>query len=183
MNKQSMIAAFLMLLAVFIVPAQAGIYDFGGGVRIPAGSCTSYKNTPKAELLSSSGGVAVYNMDGKIDVSIVCQLPVPEKALVRQFVLTGNVTKGTIYAELGAVRWNAPRQYVRYGSLEMSPSTGYEVPDMKQKKVVQNLPTSGNGVLKIDRVNSYFIEARFYAKEAVNIEEALEAFYFEVYWD
>jgi len=37
------------------------IYDFKHGVRIPAGSCSTYSNTPKAELISASGGLDVFN--------------------------------------------------------------------------------------------------------------------------
>lgn len=172
-------------LVAFLLPgvARADIYSFRGGVRIPAGSCVTYSNTPKAQFVSGAGGLAVYNMDGRIDVTCVCQLPVPERARIRQFVLTGNVSKGEIRAQLGGVRWNVPRQSLVFATANMLPGTPYEVPQMKQKKVVQNLPDSGAGSLKIDRIQTYFIEARFTSNAAVNIEEALEIFYFEIYWD
>jgi len=160
-----------------------GIYDFQHGVRIPAGSCPTYSNTPKAEIISSSGDLAVFNFNGKIDVNCVCQLPLPEKALVRQFVIVGNVEKGQIIAELGGVKWDAPRQHSRYSSLTMLPSTPYEIPAMKQKKLVANLPTTGPKSLVTDRIVSYFIGARFYSEEAISIEQALQLFYFEIYWD
>lgn len=120
-----------------------GIYDFGHGVRIPAGSCAIYSNTPKVQTISQCGGLAVFSFAGPIDVQCVCQLPLPEKALVRQFVMTGNALKGEIRAQLGGVMWNAPRQHTQYSSLIMSPSTPYEVPQMRQKKVVMNMPTTG----------------------------------------
>lgn len=160
-----------------------GIYDFKHGVRIPAGGCATYSNTAKAQMASQSGGLAIFNFDGPIDVECVCQLPLPEKALVRQFVMVGNVENGQIRAELGGVKWNVPRQHILYSSLSMLPSTPYEVPQMKQKKVVANLPVSGPSALVTDRVQSYFIQARFTSGQAVNLEQALELFYFEIYWD
>lgn len=159
------------------------IYDFKHGVRIPAGSCSTYSNTPKAELISASGGLDVFNYDGPVDVSCICQLPVPEKAIIRQFVMVGNVEKGEIYAEIGGVRWNAPRQHLSYAAIKMLPSTPYEIPLMKQKKVVLNLPVSGNNSLTTDRIQCYFIQARFHSNSAISIEQALSLFYFEVYWD
>ncbi|MDH4230765.1 MAG: hypothetical protein OEW04_01900 [Nitrospirota bacterium] len=183
MQRRSVVIILSFLFAFFSPAAQAGIYDFKGGVRIPAGSCATYSNTPRAEFVSSSGGLSVYNMDGRIDVSCVCQLPVPEKARIRQFVMVGNVSKGRISAQLGGVSWNVPRQHSQYASVSMEPATPYEVPQMKQKKVVQNLPVSGNKSLRTDRIQTYFIEARLTSGAAVNIEDALEIFYFEVYWD
>lgn len=132
-----LVVAFVSILALVFLFADitySGIYDFKGGVRIPTGSCTIYSNTPKAQFVSSSGGIAVYNYDGSIDVTCVCQLPVPENARIRQFVIVGNVTKGKIIAELGGLRWNAPRQHLQYASAMMNPNTPYEVPQMKQKK-------------------------------------------------
>ncbi|MFZ3168353.1 MAG: hypothetical protein WA130_12110 [Candidatus Methanoperedens sp.] len=160
-----------------------GIYDFKHGVRIPAGSSATYSNTSKAQIISSSGGLAVFNYDGRIDVQCVCQLPVPEKAQIRQFVMVGNVDIGEIYAELGGVRWNVPRQHILYASVRMLPTTPYEVAEMRQKKMVVNLPVSGNGSLSTDRILCYFIQASFRSDSAVSIEQALEVFYFEIYWD
>jgi hypothetical protein len=159
------------------------IYDFKHGIRIPAGSCAAYSNTPKAQMISQSGGLSVFNFDGPIDVECVCQLPLPEKALVRQFVMVGNVEKGQIQAELGGVRWNVPRQHILYSSLNIMPTTPYEVLEMKQKKAVANLPVSGPSSLVTDRIQSYFIQARFTSNQAVSLEQALEIFYFEIYWD
>lgn len=34
-----------------------------------------------------------------------------------------------------------------------------------------------------DRIQCYFIEAQFRSGAPVSLEEALELFYFEVYWD
>jgi hypothetical protein len=183
MQKMLVFAAYSLMFVFGSPLTQAGINDFKGGIRIPAGSCVTYSNTPKAEVISSSGGLAVYNMNGQLDVSCVCQVPVPEKVLIRQFVMVGNVNKGSISAELGAVRWNAPRQHLAYASVNMSPKTTYELPAMKQKKVVLNLPISGKKSLRTDRVQTYFIEARFNSKAATSIEDALEVFYFELYWD
>ena len=160
-----------------------GIYEFNKGIRIPAGSCSTYSNTPKAQMISQSGGLSIFNYDGPIEVQCVSQLPLPEKALVRQFVIVGNVEKGQILAELGGVMWNVPRQHRLYSSLNMQPATPYEVPDSKQKKVVENLPTTGPKSMVTDRAQSYFIQARFISLEPVSLEEALELFYFEVYWD
>jgi hypothetical protein len=169
-----------VLMAANVSPQ---IHNFKGGVRIPAGSCATYSNTPRAEKFSSSGGLVIYNFDGRIDVTCVCQLPVPETAKIRQFVSVGNVSKGEIIARLGAVLWNVPRQASMYASVRLNPGTPYEIPEMKQMKAVQNLPVSGPQSLTIDRAQTYFIEAQFRSDSAVSIEEALELFYFEVYWD
>jgi hypothetical protein len=181
MSMTLLLAIFTFLLNVDV--GYAGIYDFRGGIRIPAGACVTYSNTPSAEYFSSSGGLSVSNRSGQINVSCVCQLPVPEKAHVRQFVMVGNVEKGLISAELGGVGWSTPRQHSRYASLTMQPSTPYEVPQNKQKKVVANLPVSGAGSLTTDRIQTYFIQANFISDSAINIEQALEVFYFEIYWD
>jgi hypothetical protein len=177
---------FVLLLNAILLPtnlARAGIYDFAGGVRIPAGSCATYSSTPQAEVVSSSGGVAAYKYSGRIDISFVCQVPVPEKASISQFVMVGNVVKGRIEASLGAVRWNAPRQHTTYASLHMVPTTPFEIPTMNQKKVVQNIPMSGTGSLKLDRAFTYFINVRLTSDSPVNFEEALEIFYLEIYWN
>jgi hypothetical protein len=182
--KKMLFFILCSLMFVFgIFSAQAGIYDFKGGVRIPAASCVTYSDVNKHGIVSSSGGFSVYNYSGSIDVSFVCQVPVPEKVLVRQFVMVGNVNKGLIRAELGAVRWNAPRQHLAYASVKMVPTTAYEIPAMKQKKVVHNLPVSGNKSLRTDRGQTYFIEVHCNSNTAVSIEDALEVFYFELYWD
>lgn len=169
------------LLAANVSPQ---VHSFRGGVRIPAGSCATYSNTPKAEMVSSSGGLVIYNFDGRIDVNCVCQLPVPEKARIRQFAIVGNVSKGVISAMLGGVREGAPRQSSAYASVSLKPRI--DIPVIRQRnqnRVVQNLPVSGPKSLTIDRAETYFIEARFKSDSAVSIEEALELFYFEVYWD
>jgi len=183
-NKLLPLLAAIFIAAWLAAPAgDAQVEQFGYGMRIPAGSCVSYSNTPKAQILSSSGGLLVFNPDGRIDVHCVCQLPVPEKARIRQVVMVGNVTKGELSAELGGVRWNAPRQHLRYATLKMTPNTTYEISEMKQKKVVANLPAAGRGSLTTDRLQTYFIQTRFTSDSALNIEEALELFYFEIYWD
>ncbi len=183
--KNALIRMLASTLVAFLLAgvARADIYSFRGGVRIPAGSCVTYSNTRGTQFVSGAGGLAVYNMDGRIDASCVCQVPVPERARIRQFVLTGNVSKGEIKAQLGGVRWNVPRQSLLFAAANMLPVTPYEVPEMKQKKVVRNLPVSGPGSVKIDRIQTYFIEARFISDAALTIEEALEIFYFEIYWD
>jgi hypothetical protein len=160
-----------------------GIHDFGGGVRIPAGSCAVHSNTPRAQIFSGSGGLTAYNPDGSIDVICVCQLPVPERALIRQFVVVGNLSTGQIDVELGGVSWNVPRQHSQYASLRMLPSTPFEIPDMQQRKVVQNLSTSDSDSLRTDRAVCYFIQARMHSDSPVSFEQSLEIFYFEVYWD
>ena len=74
--QKMLVLATCTLIFVFDSPlTQAGINDFKGGIRIPAGSCVTYSNTPKAEIISNSGGLAVYNMNGQLDVSCVCQVP------------------------------------------------------------------------------------------------------------
>jgi len=184
--KKILLPVFLSIFISLLLAAPTGdaqVEQFGYGIRIPAGSCVSYLNTPQAQLVSTSGGLLVFNPDGRIDVHCVCQLPVPEKAKIRQVVMVGNVSKGEISAELGGVRWNAPRQHLRYATLRMTPNTTYEIPEMKQKKVLANLPAAGRGSLTTDRLQTYFIQARFTATTALNIEEALELFYFEIYWD
>ena len=65
----------------------------------------------------------------------------------------------------------------------MLPSTPFEVPAMKQKKQVVNLPISGRGSLTVDRAQCYFIQAELFTDSAVSIEQDLEIFYFEIYWD
>jgi hypothetical protein len=49
--------------------------------------------------------------------------------------------------------------------------------------VVVNLPTTGPRTLVIDRSQTYVIEALLSAPGAISLEEALELFYFEIYWD
>jgi hypothetical protein len=51
------------------------IYDFKHGIRIPAGSCATYSNTRNAEMISQSGGLAVFNSDGPIDVNVSANCP------------------------------------------------------------------------------------------------------------
>src|SRR5262245_58030223 len=99
-------AAFLLAYNV----AQAGIYDFKGGVRVPAGSCLTYLDQPNSNVVSVNGGLRVSNSTGSVGARCVCQLPVPEKAKIRQFVMVGNVSKGEIFAYIGSVPWNQPRQ-------------------------------------------------------------------------
>jgi hypothetical protein len=65
----------------------------------------------------------------------------------------------------------------------MLPSTPFEIPDMQQKKVVENLPTSDPNSLTTDRAVCYFIQARMHSDSPVSVEQSLEIFYFEVYWD
>jgi hypothetical protein len=159
------------------------IHDFKGGVRIPAGSGPTYSTGSKPpDIVASAGGLAVFG-SSNIALQSVCSVPVPEKALVRQFVMVGNVVKGQIRASLGGVQWNVPRQTSAYAQLSMDPSTPYEVPNQKQKKVVVNLPTTGPRTLVIDRTQTYVIEALLSAPGAISLEEALELFYFEIYWD
>jgi hypothetical protein len=175
------VASFTILLGAAFA-TRARIYDFKGGVRIPAGSCATYPLSAKPDIVTSAGGLSVFG-SSSFQLQCVCSLPVPEKAQVRQFVMVGNVVKGTIQASLGGVRWNVPRQITAYASLTMGPTTPYEVPDQKQKKVVVNLPVTGAGSLLTDRIQTYVIETRFVGPAAVSLEEALEIFYFEVYWD
>ena len=159
------------------------ISDFRGGVRIPAASCATYPGGNKPlDTIVSAGGLAVFG-SSNIALQSICPVPVPEKALIRQFVIVGNVVKGLIRASLGGVLSNVPRQTTAYAELTMDASTPYDVPDQKQKKAVVNLPTTGPRRLVIDRSQTYVIEALFSAPAAVSLEEALELFYFEIYWD
>jgi hypothetical protein len=160
-----------------------GIYNFGHGVRIPAGSCATYTNTPRANIATLASSLVVYNTDGALEVNGICQLAVPEKALVRQFVMVGNVSKGRIDAEIGAVAWNIPRRYTQFAPLTILPTTPFEVAETQQKKVVANLPTTGAGSLIIDRINCYFIQVRCTSDVAISLEDDMEVFYFEIYWD
>ncbi|MDQ5870936.1 MAG: hypothetical protein M3547_01850 [Acidobacteriota bacterium] len=162
---------------------SGGIYDFRGGVRIPAGSCASYPESPGTTATSINGGLRVTNPSGRIRLRCVCALPIPEKAKVRQFVMVGNVRKGEIFAYIGAVHWNQPREVPFYANLSLLPSTPVEVPAVNQKKVVGNLPAAGSESLTIDRINAYFIEAEFKTNEAATGQDSPELFYFEVYWD
>jgi hypothetical protein len=184
MKKLNLLMLLALSMALLVTNVSSQISNFKGGVRIPAASCPTYPSNKTTEIIGSGGGgLSVFNMSGRIQVIAVCQLPVPEKALVRQFVIVGNVSKGTISAWLGGIMWNAPRQASQYASVSMNSNTPFEIPQMKQKKVVQNLPVSGLKSLRTDRSQTYFIEATFSSASALNIEEALELFYFEVYWD
>ncbi len=183
MNILIRISVSSLVAFLLSAEARADIYAFKGGIRIPAGSCASFPTTRGTQVVSTAGGLAVFNMGGPVAASLVCQVPVPEKARIRQFVLTGNVVKGAISAHLGGVRWNTPRQASALARVSMLPTTPYEVPDQKQKKVVQNVPLSGPGSFMIDRIQTYFIEAALNANTPLNIEDGLEIFYFEIYWD
>jgi hypothetical protein len=70
-----------------------------------------------------------------------------------------------------------------YATVTLRPETPFEIPEQKQKKIVQNLPSSGGRSVVTDRIQTYFIEARLTTSSAVSIEEGLEIFYFEIYWD
>jgi hypothetical protein len=160
-----------------------GINDYKHGVRIPAGSSATYSNTPNASIASIASSVVVYNDTGPLNVGGICQLPVPEGALIRQFVMVGHCSKGRVDAEIGSVAWNVPRQFTSYAPLAILPTTPYEVPQNRQKKVVYNLPTAAPAALVLNRVNCYFIQMRFTSNEPVSLDDDLEVFYFEVYWD
>jgi hypothetical protein len=185
-NLLKLVTIFFSLFFAFTLThrvALAGIYDVKGGVRVPAGSCVTYIDTLKTQVTSVNGALILSNTSGPVQAHCVCQLPVPEKAKIRQFVMVGNVTKGEIFAYIAAEAWNQPHQVPFFADISLLPTTPYEVPDEKQKKVARSLPVSGSESLTIDRANTYFIEAMFKTDSAISTKEALELFYFEVYWD
>lgn len=157
-----------------------GIYDFGHGVRIPAGSLSTYANTSRTIIANLGSGLVVYNPDGPLQVQGITQLPLREQSVLRQFVMVGSVDKGRIEAEIGEVPWNVPRQYRPYAQLALLPTTPYEIPEARQKKIVVNIAPNS---LVLNRINCYFVQVRFSCDVALSLEEALEVFYFEVYWD
>lgn len=160
-----------------------GIYAFKGGARIAAASCPSYVELPGARLGSANGQLRVYNPNNPIRVRVVCALPLPEKAKLRQFVMVGNVSKGEIFAFIAQEAWNEPRAVPFFANISLLPSTPFEVPARQQKKIVKNVPTSGSESMTTDRINTYFIVAEIASTTPVDEANALELFYFEVYWD
>lgn len=171
--------AFLLLHEV----ALAGIYNFKRGVRVPAGSCVTYTESPNTHVISATGGLRLFNTSGPVKAHCVCQLPVPEKAKIRQFVMVGNVSTGEIFAYIAGVPWNQPHQVPFWANISLLPTTPYEIPAVKQKKIVRNLPISGSDSLTTDRINTYYVEAEFRTRSPVSAQNALELFYFEIYWD
>ncbi len=150
---------------------------------MPAGRCITYIDRSGTHVTSVNGGLRLVNPSGPVKAHCVCRLPVPEKAKVHQFVMVGNVSDGEISAYIAGVPWNQPNRVRFYAHLSLLRSTPFEVPLEKQKKVVWDLPISGTESLTIDRSNPYYIEAEFKTSGAVDIQNALELFYFEVYWD
>jgi hypothetical protein len=163
--------------------SSENIYRFKGGIRIPAGAGTFFSDFPGTIINSINGGLIVYNPKNKIKSRCIYQLPVPESAKVRQFVLVGNVTVGEIFAYIGAIEWNKPHQGTIFAPLSISPNTPYEIASEKQKKVTTDLPLSGSSSLIIDRSKTYFIEVEFKSDSPVDLNKALELFYIEIYWD
>jgi len=159
------------------------IYQFKGGIRVPAGAGTFYSDFPGTIINSINGGLIVYNPKNKVKLRCIYQLPVPEGAKVRQFVLVGNVTVGEIFAYIGAIEWNRPHQGTLFAPLSILPNTPYEIASEKQKKVTTDLPLSGSSSLIIDRSKTYFIEVEFKSDSPVDLNKALELFYLEIYWD
>jgi len=159
------------------------IYEFRGGIRIPAGAGTIFSDSPGTIFNSINGGLIVYNPKNKLKARCIYQLPVPEGAKIRQFVLVGNVIIGEIFAYIGALEWNKPRQGIVFAPISLLPNTPYEVESEKQKKIVKDLPLSGISSLIIDRRRTYFIEVEFKSESSVDLNKALELFYIEIYWD
>lgn len=174
-------AAIVTMLAA--ESAAQGIYAFKGGTRIAAASCPSYVERPGARIGSANGQLRVYDLNNPIKVRVVCALPLPEKAKLRQFVMVGNVSKGEIFAFIAQEAWNEPRSVPFFANISLLPSTPFEVPARQQKKVVKNVPASGSESMTTDRINTYFIEAEIASTTPVDEVNALELFYFEVYWD
>jgi hypothetical protein len=163
-----------------------GIYDYNHGVRIPAGVGNRPTAWSKARFACDYTRLYVVGNDDVNEVFLY-SLPVPEKAVIRQFVMVGNVNakkkKASISAILAETKWNKPRAHILHVKMEMTSDTPYELPNEKQKKIVSPvLPASGPNALIIDRENCYAIQARFEATELTNDDE-LELVYFEVYWD
>lgn len=159
-----------------------GIYNFKGGIRIPAGSGSIYPDGSGMRITSINGGLNIYNTSGPVRARCVCQVPVPEKAKIRQFVMVGNVRHGEIFGFLGSVPWNKPHEGIIWAHNTLSPTTPYEVRDMQQKQVFQ-LPLTGSESLTIDRINTYYIDAYFRTDTIVMDTSPLRLYYFEIYWD
>ena len=177
------IACASVMTAMATESAAQGIYAFKGGARIAAASCPSYLERPGARIGSVNGQLRVYDPNSPIKVRVVCALPLPEKAKLRQFVMVGNVSKGEIFAYIAQESWNEPRSVPFFANISLLPSTPFEVPARQQKKIVKNVPTSGSESMTTDRINTYFIEAEIASTSPVDEANALELFYFEVYWD
>jgi hypothetical protein len=172
------------ILAMWATGSDAqGIHAFKGGARIAAASCPSYIERPGARVSSVNGQLRVHDSNNPVKVRVVCALPLPEKAKLRQFVMVGNVSKGEIFAFIAQEAWNEPRSVPFFANISLLPSTPFEVPARQQKKIVKNVPTSGSESMTIDRINTYFIEAEIASTTPVDEANALELFYFEVYWD
>lgn len=176
-------SSLITVILFYLAGEASAIRQFGGGVRIPAGACILDGVDESTFVGRPSGGLFLFDSSGPIDANLVCDVPVPEGALLRQFVMVGNASRGEIRGQLGSVRWNAPRQHSLLAEVRMNRSTGFEIPDQRQMKVVQNLPTSGNRAVRIDRANTYFIGADLRSDQPTSVEQPLEIFYFEIYWD
>lgn len=178
-----LIVTFQSIMVFAFLSAQSSIYDYKGGIRIPGGAGAIYNDRAESIITCINGGLRVFNSKDKVKARVIYQLPVPEKAKVRKLVLVGNVNSGEIFAYIGALEWNKPHQAIIYAPISILPNTPYEIPSEKQKKVVKDLPLTGNSSLIIDRSRVYFIEVEFKSDSAIDANNALELFYIEIYWD
>jgi hypothetical protein len=172
----------IVLAALVAVPTGADINSFKGGVRVAAGSCVTYPVTAGATIMTATGDLAISNQTQRVDVRMVCHLPVPEGSVIRQFAMVGKVSIGEVFATLSVVEPTDPGQAPFFATLTLTPSTPFEIPG-KQQKVVAELPASGGESLKVQRTRAHYIDATFKSPAAVSAAQALRVFYFEVYWN
>jgi hypothetical protein len=177
----AVICLSLISCLIILSIADAGIYDFKGGVRIPASTCVCYDDIAGSEERvgpTNGPGISAYNNSDSLRLWCSCAVPVPEKSSIRQFVMVGNVvSQGFIKADICLTSWNKPEEYITLASTRIDVNTPYEIQEKKQKKAVANTK------ITVDRLNTYYIKVRLYSDKAVPYSDRMRLDYFELYWN
>jgi hypothetical protein len=172
-----------LLAATFAVPVVAqDIRSFKGGVRIAAGTCTTFPVVAGATVTSTTGDLAISHPSQTVNVRVLCHLTVPEGAVIRRFAMTGKVPAGEIFAILATVDATDPGQAPFFSPLTMTPATPFDVPG-KLQRVAADLPAAGSESLTISRLRPHYIEATVKTRAAVAGSDPMRLFFFEVYWN
>src|SRR5262245_6316612 len=158
------------------------INSFKGGVRVAAGTCATFPAVSSTRITTALGDLAISNATQAVKVAILCQLPVPEGAVVRRFAMTGKVGTGEIFAFLHVREATDASQGLLFAPLTLIPSTPFEIPG-QQQRVETDLPASGAESLTMSRTRAHFIDATVTTKTPIPDAQALRLFYFEIYWD
>lgn len=170
----------VVMVATLAAPGRAE--SAAGGVRVAAGSCVTYPVTPGASISTATGDIAISNQAQPVNVRMVCHLPVPEGAVIRQFAMVGKVPVGEVFATLSTIEATDPGAAPFFATLTLAPGTPFQIPG-KQQRVAADLPPTGSESLKVDQHRAFYIDATFKSPAAVPAAQALRLFYFEVYWN